>query len=421
MPGLMFYHRNYRQLCVAGGMSNLGDGVLLLAFPWLATLVSRDPMHVALVVMATRLPWLLFSIPVGVLTDRFDRRLIMLIADVIRLLLGVGVTILVVFAPELPGLAASREPSLVIVGLALFAFLLGIAEVFRDNAAQTFLPSVVDTKDLERANGQLWTIEQITGSFVGPPLAGFLIALAVPAPFAFAAVSFAASALCLGSITGIASTTRTVHEGLYAEMMTGIKWIMAHRLILTLAIMLGVLNAVSTLSLTVLVLYSQEVLGLTAIGHGTLLTASAFGGVAGGVFSPAIVERLGNRTSVLLSLLVWPVGFLGIYLTSSTSLVAFILFIEMFAAVLWNVVTVTYRQRFIPEHLLGRVNSIYRCFGWGMMPLGALGAGVLMSILEPLAGRELALRLPFLIASVSCALLLFYALRFLSFNEKDQI
>jgi predicted neutral ceramidase superfamily lipid hydrolase len=65
-------------------------------------------------------------------------------------------------------------------------------------------------------------------------------------------------------------------------------------------------------------------------------------------------------------------------LVPSVLIVALALFLEMFAALLWNVVTVSYRQRFIPDALLGRVNSIYRFFGWGLLPFGALASGAIV-------------------------------------------
>ncbi len=177
---------NYRFLFSATAISNLGDGVSALAFPWLATLITRDPLLVAFVAFSTRLPWLLLSIPAGVWTDRADRRQLMMRADLARLTLTAGVVGLIFAAPEFP----VGDPTPYILGLSALAFLLGCAEVLRDNAAQTVLPSVVPKDTLEHANGQLWSVEQVMGSFVGPPLAGLLIAYAVPAPFVVDALTF---------------------------------------------------------------------------------------------------------------------------------------------------------------------------------------------------------------------------------------
>lgn len=143
--------RNYRLLFSASAISNLGDGVSALAFPWLATLITRDPMLIAMVAFATRLPWLLFSIPAGVWTDRMDRRRLMVQADLVRMVLTFGVVAVILSAPEFP----VAQAELYIAAISALAFLLGSAEVLRDNAAQTMLPAVVFPDQLERANGQL--------------------------------------------------------------------------------------------------------------------------------------------------------------------------------------------------------------------------------------------------------------------------
>jgi MFS family permease len=77
--------------------------------------------------------------------------------------------------------------------------------------------------------------------------------------------------------------------------------------------------------------------------------------------------------------------------------------------VLWNVVTVSLRQTIIPDHLLGRVNSVYRFFGWGMMPIGALVGGLVVAVTERLGDRELALRMPWFVAAVCEFVLFLYA------------
>jgi MFS family permease len=72
----------------------------------------------------------------------------------------------------------------------------------------------------------------------------------------------------------------------------------------------------------------------------------------------------------------------------------------LFVGTLWNVITVSFRQSVIPDHLLGRVNSVYRFFAWGMMPIGAVLGGVIVLTVDEFASREVALRMPWLIAGV---------------------
>lgn len=401
---LLATNRPFRFLFSATAISNLGDGISALAFPWLATLITRDPALVALVAFATRLPWLLFSIPAGVLTDRQDRRLLMVQADTFRFLLTIGVIALIFSVPELP---LQQNPLIYILALSGLAMLLGTAEVVRDNAAQTVLPSVVAKADLEAANGQMWSVEQIMGSFVGPPLAGLLIALAVPAPFAVDAVTFAIAAWLVWCIS-IPRRPEREKRRIGLEIMEGWSWMRAHPTILRLAIMLGLINAISTMALTILILFSQEILNLSAVGHGVLMTAGAAGGVVGGLVGPKVVARIGAQKSVQLALVLFPVPLIVIGLTANPVIAAGALFLEMIAALLWNIVTVSYRQRRIPDALLGRVNSLYRFFGWGMMPIGALAGGLIVSAVEADLGRDLALRVPYLLGAVMMLAMMFY-------------
>lgn len=405
---LIARNRNYRLLFSAAAVSNLGDGIAMLAFPWLATLITRDATLIALVAAATRLPWLLFSLPAGVITDQFDRRRLMVQADTLRLLLTVGVVALVLSAPALPLPDSSAQTLPLIAGLCAAAFLLGSAEVVRDNAAQTAMPSIVKKSELEEANGQLWSIEQIMGQFVGPPLAGVLIALAVPVPFVVNASAFGIAAWLMWQVALAPRPPIELPKGFWKQMREGIDWMRSHALILRLAVMLGVLNFATMMSATILVLISQELFGLTAYGYGFLLTAGAAGGVLGGLLGPRIAKTLGAHRTVLMTLFIFPIPFAVLAWTANPYIAGGALFVEMFMGMTWNVVTVSLRQRLIPDGLLGRVNSIYRFFGWGTIPLGAVFAGALVSGLEDEFTRAGALRAPYVVGGIITSLLALY-------------
>lgn len=403
----LFQNRSYKLLLSATAVSNLGDGVSALAFPWLATLITRDPVLIALVAFATRLPWFLMSIPAGAIVDRGDRQKLIVRADWLRMALTFGVIGLILTIPAFPPLSGELFYILILSGV---AFLLGTAEVLRDNAAQTMLPSVVEKDQLETANGQLWTAEQVMGQFVGPPLAGLLIALAVPAPFVLDALTFAVAALAVAAMQ-LKRRDIPPRRPLREDMAEGWAWMKAHPMVLRVAVMLGVMNGASLLGLTMLVLISQERLGLGAFGFGVLMTAGAAGGVTGGLLGPKLIARIGRVTTLKLALVLFPFAFVAIALTTSPFMVAVALFFESLAALLWNIVTVSWRQRIIPDDLLGRVNSIYRFFGWGLTPVGAIAGGVIVASGEGVLGRDLALQLPYLVGAVILAGVAIYGWR----------
>ena len=392
----LFQNRSYKLLLSATAVSNLGDGVSALALPWLATLITRDPVMIALVPFASKLPWLLLSIPAGAWVDRADRQRLMVRADLIRMALTMGIIVLIFSIPAFP--LAGGETAY-IAALSVLAFLLGSAEVLRDNAAQTILPTIVKKHHLETANGQLWSAEKVMGKFIGPPLAGVLIALAVQAPFVLDAATFGVAA-CLVWAMSMAPRRLPARRQISAEIAEGWDWMRGHRMILRLAITLGCLNAISMMGFSMLVLVGQERLGLSAVGHGAMLTAGAVGGVLGGIAGPWLITQIGTRWSMRLALVLFPLSFVVIALSSNAYVTGAALFIEALAALIWNIVSVSWRQRIIPDELLGRVNSLYRFFAWGLMPLGALLGGWIVSFATPELGRAFALQLPYLLGAL---------------------
>lgn len=393
----LFRNRNFRRLFAAGALTNLGDGVVMLALPWLATLMTDNALLIGLVAAAGRLPWLLFAIPAGVITDRMDRRLLMVRADLAR----------AVIAALILGLALRPAGAGAILMLAALAFLLGTAEVLRDNAAQTLLPAVVEPDDLEAANGRMWSIEQLTGQFLGPPLAGGLIALGIAVPFGLHA---AVLMLAAGFVWALRLPPFVpVRAGFWQALVEGLRFMRQDRLLLRLAIVLGIANFIAMATMTVQVLFAQEVLGLSPVAYGIVLSVAAAGAMSGSLGAPRMIAVWGAQACLYLAIAGWGIGYAAVGLTRSPIVMAAALSGVMAAAMLWNVITVSWRQRRIPSGLLGRVNSIYRCFGWGSMPLGALAGGGLVALLEADLGREMAVRAPFLLAGVACFALLIYA------------
>ncbi len=426
--------RNYWKLWFASVISNLGDGIGTIAYPWLASALTRNPLHIAAVAVVTRLPWLLFSLPAGVITDRLDRRKLAAWMDVGRFLLTLGVAfaVLVVQAdlssPDeiASGVASPPGSAGILLGLVyLAALLLGTAEVFRDNSAQTLMPSIVDRSVLEKANGRLWGAEMVMNSFVGPPLAGILIATAFALPFFVDAATFAVAAALVFLIAGefrprSDSTQPMVPASFWTDLKEGVKWLWSHHLFRPMAISLGVANATNTMATATFVLFAQEVLALDATRFGLLTTGFAVGGVIGSFAAERISRRLGQGASLLTSIVVFTLTLTGSGLTSSFWVFWMMGVVMSISVMLWNVITVSLRQTLIPDRLLGRVNSVYRFLGWGMMPIGAVLGGAVVAMTQPFVGREWALRWPFLAAALINAALFVYALPRLNSTRIDE-
>lgn len=386
----------------ASGLTNLGDGVATVAWAWVASLLTRDPLLIALVATALRLPWALFALPAGIVADRVDRRRLILWMDVTRAAAFAATALALWTAlplPEAPerGVAAPFAFATLLAAAAV----VGAAEVFRDNAAQTMLPSLVPHARLEAANGRLWSVEIVGNALVGPALGAMLVAFAAPAPFAGNAFAYAAAALVVASLAGSFRPARgDAARDWRRELAEGFAFLRASPLLRTLAWLTGFWNLLFQMAMVAMILHVQENLGMGAPAYGLVLAAGAVGGVAGGLAGGAIVRRLGPGRTAQWMLAFSAPSFLAMALAPGPVTLGLALVAFEFTGLVWNTVSVSYRQRAIPDALLGRVNSLYRLLAWGMMPVGLILSGLIVRGLEGLVPSGVALAAPFHVAAL---------------------
>jgi len=360
--------RGFWTLFSASFLANLADGIFQIALPLLAVSLTRDPGLVAGVTFASRLPWLVFALIAGALADRFDRRRTMVLVDAIRALLLAGLAVAVV-----EGLAS-------IWLLYVVAFVLGCLETMFDTAASSMLPNVVGRERIVAANSRLNAVELTMNQFVGPPIGGLLVALGVATAFGTAAAAYVGALLCLITIAGTFRPTRTgPPASIRSEIGEGLRYLFQHRLLRTMAFVVGPMNLASTAVFSVIVLYvvAPGPLGLDSVGFGLLLTSVAIGTVTG-TLAAGWFERVFGRAnlfvacigSLLVTDLVW-------ILVPQPVLIAIILAISTTVGGAFNVVFGSIRQRIVPNHLLGRVMASFRVISWGSIPLGALLGGII--------------------------------------------
>ncbi|MDX1658953.1 MAG: MFS transporter [Nitriliruptorales bacterium] len=396
---------NYWKLFSASLVSNLGDGIDSAALPLVAAALTRDPLLFSGVAVAGRIPWLLFALQAGALADRVDRRWMMGSVNVGRfVLMGIlGVAILGDWAS--------------IWLLYAITFLLGTAEVLFDTSSQAILPRVVTNRNqLERANGLLFGSEIVANQFVGPPLGGFLFAIAASLPILLDAGTFAISAGLIFALTGNYATRRASDGAptttIRADIREGLSWLWNHRLLRTLALLLGTMNGLNMMAFAIGALYALEVLDLDEVGFGVLLAAGATGSVLGSMVAGRLVDKVGRGRALWLGLVVSAAVPIGQGLTSNAFVFGALAATFGFSAVVWNVITVSLRQTVIPDDKLGRVNAVYRFIGWGSMPIGALLGGLVADVLG--------LRAPFFIAGGGMLLTLLPASRVITTSALEQ-
>ncbi|WP_019810758.1 MFS transporter [Saccharomonospora halophila] len=362
----------YRWLWSSSALSNLADGVVKVALPLVAVQYTRSPTLIAGLAVALVLPWLLFALPAGAFADRFDRRRLMLGANTVRVALS---------AAGILAVALDVGSIWLLYGL---AFGLGTAETVYDTSAQSILPRIVQRDHLSRANSRLFGVELTTNQFLGPPLAGFLVAIAVAVTFAAPAALWALALVALLFVRGSFGTAETgARTRLRADIVEGLRFLRRHRLLRALAVLTGTVNFATNAVFTVFVLFavgSSSAMGLSEPAYGVLFATTAVGSLIGSLVADRVERVLGRGRTLRLALLTSAL-LVGIpAVTTNPVLIGAVFLTGGVGMMLWNVVAVSLRQRITPDRLLGRLNSSYRLLAFGTMPLGAMVGGALAEL-----------------------------------------
>ncbi|WP_433664115.1 MFS transporter [Nocardia sp. CA-128927] len=319
------------------------------------------------------LPWLLLSLQAGAVIDRREPVGLMWRSQLIQAVIVGVVAILAVF------------DHVDICVLACASFGLGACDVVFSIASQAILPDIVAKSLLHKANGNQQTSVTVGKQFLGPPLGSLLFAITAALPFGIDAATFVVSAVLLSTLPRRRRPTvqhRPITEGL--------RWLACHRLLRTLAILLGVNTFCGQLGNVVLVLLATQTLRVDTAGYGLLLASAATGSVFGGLINARIIDKIGALPALLTALATNVVAFVGIGLSPNSFVLGSMLAANGFVVTLWNIVVVSLRQEIVPTELFGRVSSVYKMLGWGLIPVGALIGG--------LVAHLLGLRAPYLIA-----------------------
>ena len=356
--------KSYWRLFTSSTVSNLGDGMVVAAGPLLALQLTNDSRLIAAVTFAAMLPWLVLSLPAGVYLDRHDRQKIMYRANLVR---GLVFTLIAVSA---------ANDTLNIYLLIAASAVAGVCELFFDMSSQAILPAIVDEGSLELANSRLYISQIISNGFIGLPLGAWIFVIAISAPFAVNAIALVIAAILIRSIkvknTAIIEQTKAPFS---SELKQGLIWLWKHDLLRTLAIMLGVANMCGMFAHAVFVKFVRDELGLGARGFGILLAAISIGSILGGLVGESVSKRLGSTVALITAYVIFGLSDLIPGIFPQIWAVAISGVVMSIAGTIWNVITVSMRQRLIPPELFGRVNSVYRFIGTGTTAIGALIGG----------------------------------------------
>jgi MFS family permease len=356
---------SFRWLLSATVVNNVGDGVAISAGPLLVASQTRDPLLVSMALLAEYLPVLLFGVVGGAAADRFDRRGMVVVVNLGRAFVLVALTATII--------SGTVNIALVLVTL----FVLGTAETFADAASSAILPGLVAREDLGVANARMQGAFLLMNQLVTPPIGAFLFAAGMALPFATNAACFALGAVLVSRVATSTRNELKERPGFATEMVEGVRWLVAHPPMRTLALTILTFNVTYGAAWSVLVLYAGDRLGMNEVGFGLLTTAIAVGGVVGIVSYGRLERRFSLADIMRVGLLIETFTHLSLALTTLPGVALGTLVVFGAHAFVWNTTATVVRQRAVPDELLGRVGGVYRVAIVGGLVIGTPLGGLL--------------------------------------------
>lgn len=355
----------FRWLLGSSWVTNLGDGIVLAAGPLLVASMTDDARLVALGATLQWLPPLLFGLLAGALSDRLDRRRLVIVMNLVRALV-------------LAVLATAVVTDQVTIAFVLAAlFLLGTSEVFADNTASTLMPMLVHRDDLAIANSRLQAGFITVNQLAGPPLGAALFAAGAALPFASEAVLVVAGAVLVSRLRLPEHAEQRAETHIGRDIVEGVRWSLRHPAVRTLILTIFTFNITFGAAWSVLVLYATRRLGMGEVGFGLLTTVSAAGGLVATMAYGWITRHVSLADLMRIGLIIETLTHVALALTTVPWVAMAIMFVFGAHAFVWGTTSMTVRQRAVPLRLQGRVNSVNLIGSFGGLVLGSVVGGSL--------------------------------------------
>ena len=360
-------NRDFRLLWIGQSLSGLGGHLSGVAFPLLVLATTGSPAKAGLVGLAANAPYVLLQLPAGAYVDRWNRRAVMLAADVGRAVALGSIAVAVALDRLTFGhtlVVAAVEGSLfVLFGLAEGA---ALRQVVPDPA------QLADAVALNQARGY-------GTSLAGQPLGGLLYGVRVLLPFAADAVSYVASLVTIAAIrTPLPAPPRVARRHLGREIREGLNAAWSNRFLRATALLsTGSDFVINGLFLVLIVIVTEH--GSSGTEVGVMLALGGAGGMSGALAAPVLARRVRSFRLVVAGVVWSGVPLVALVATTTNPiLLGLLLGLLLSAWPLYNAVVVSHWMRQVPDALMGRVQAAVALIGWAPVPLSPLLCGLLV-------------------------------------------
>ena len=383
----LWRNRDYILLWSGQMISSVGTQVSMLAFPLFVLALTHSPAQAGLIGAMRGLPYALLILPAGALVDRWNRKRVMILCDIGRAIALGSIPIALILG------------RLTIAQLYIVSLVEGTLFTFFGLAETACLPQVVAKEQLPAAAAQGMVIDSVSG-LIGPSIGGVLYGIGRAVPFLTDAISYGASVVSLFCIkTKFQEERDPAPLHLWVDIKEGLNWLWKQPLLRFLALLTGGMIApVVGYSLILIVIAQSQ--HASAFTIGVIFACGGVGSILGAFLVTPLQKRFSFGQIMIVSTWIWALTWLLFAVAPNPLMLGIVTAVSFIIVPIFLSVQFGYRLALIPDHLQGRVNSVFRLIAFGSEPIGLAVTGILLQAFGPVT-TVLVLFVPQFILSIA--------------------
>ncbi|AZG95836.1 MFS transporter [Staphylococcus aureus] len=366
----VLFNKNFTFYLIGIAFSNIGSAFTTFVFPLMILKLTGSAFQVGIVSALSFIPYAILGLPAGALIDRLNKKTIMKCADIIRLISYLSIPVL------------SFYNMLSIFQIYVVAIISGIGLVFHSISEVSIIPSIVKEEDLASANSYIYATQNVS-EFLGPIIGGLLYTYMGYSILIFIdsmtfLLSFFSLILIKIETKSIFNQEKLSGKNFLSDVKVGFDYLLSNSTIRVMAVVVSLSNLIISPYYIYIVMFVKEDMNQSSQALGLVLGISSLGALIGSLSASFLLKLFNFGKLIVIILFLDTIFRLMLPFSTYIFILIPLLGLTYMTQSILNIAIITLRQKKCSEHMLGRVNSVYKTMVFAFRAIGLFLGGILL-------------------------------------------
>ncbi|HDH1033821.1 TPA: MFS transporter [Staphylococcus aureus] len=366
----VLFNKNFTFYLIGIAFSNIGSAFTTFVFPLMILKLTGSAFQVGIVSALSFIPYAILGLPAGALIDRLNKKTIMKCADIIRLISYLSIPVL------------SFYNMLSIFQIYVVAIISGIGLVFHSISEVSIIPSIVKEEDLASANSYIYATQNVS-EFLGPIIGGLLYTYMGYSILIFIdsmtfLLSFFSLILIKIETKSIFNQEKLSGKNFLSDVKVGFDYLLSNSTIRVMAVVVSLSNLIISPYYIYIVMFVKEDMNQSSQALGLVLGISSLGALIGSLSASFLLKLFNFGKLIVIILFLDTIFRLMLPFSTYIFILIPLLGLTYMTQSILNIAIITLRQKKCSEHMLGRVNSVFKTMVFAFRAIGFFLGGILL-------------------------------------------